>query len=468
MGAFDATTSVTDGVTDNLAQYHNELKTAADHAMSAAAYAAYGTPASMTGNVTLTDASLPILSYAPTAARDLTLPAVATTNHAFYVINRSGTYAITVKDASTATITTVAINSTAFLVSDGANSWYPMGGALSKAAASDVTTGTDDAKYVTSKAIKDSVNVPNVAPSTSGNVLTSNGTAWTSAAAGGSSKFACNGRLTLETGVAISTTEQTAKTTLYLTKYNGDQIATYSGTAWVTIALGADISITLAGLTAGLPYDVYVYSNAGTLTLELTAWTNTTTRATALTTQDGVYVKTGATTRRYIGTIRIAATGQCELVFGGSDKASSIGIWNMYNRVSIAVSNWQSSSSWTYQSTTFRKINNNDYNMIKYIVGVVEDVIDTTYFVGVTTGASSGFAQVSIGLDSQTVASTVKPYVQANSTNGYLTPIYKFGSSVGYHYLQALENATTDSATTFNGTSGAALAYQVFSGTLRY
>lgn len=53
---------------------------------------------------------------------------------------------------------------------------------LSKAAAADVATGTDDAKYVTSKAIKDSVNVPNVAPSTSGNVLTSNGTAWTSAA----------------------------------------------------------------------------------------------------------------------------------------------------------------------------------------------------------------------------------------------------------------------------------------------
>jgi hypothetical protein len=52
----------------------------------------------------------------------------------------------------------------------------------SSATAADVATGTDDAKYVTSKAIKDSVNVPNVAPSTSGNVLTSNGTAWTSAA----------------------------------------------------------------------------------------------------------------------------------------------------------------------------------------------------------------------------------------------------------------------------------------------
>ena len=53
---------------------------------------------------------------------------------------------------------------------------------LTKAAGSDVATGTDDAKYVTSLAIKNSVNVPNVAPSTSGNVLTSNGSAWTSTA----------------------------------------------------------------------------------------------------------------------------------------------------------------------------------------------------------------------------------------------------------------------------------------------
>jgi hypothetical protein len=53
---------------------------------------------------------------------------------------------------------------------------------MTKAAGSDVDTGTDNDKYVTSKALKDSKNVPSVAPWTSGNVLTSNGTDWTSAA----------------------------------------------------------------------------------------------------------------------------------------------------------------------------------------------------------------------------------------------------------------------------------------------
>ena len=62
----------------------------------------------------------------------------------------------------------------------------PEGGtSLSKASAAEVDTGTDDEKYVTAKGIKDAKNVPNVAPGTSGNVLTSDGTDWTSAAPSG-------------------------------------------------------------------------------------------------------------------------------------------------------------------------------------------------------------------------------------------------------------------------------------------
>lgn len=52
----------------------------------------------------------------------------------------------------------------------------------SKATGTDVDTGTDDTKYLTVKAINDSHNVPMVAPGTSGNVLTSDGTDWVSSA----------------------------------------------------------------------------------------------------------------------------------------------------------------------------------------------------------------------------------------------------------------------------------------------
>lgn len=51
-----------------------------------------------------------------------------------------------------------------------------------KASGAEVDTGTDDAKFVTAKALKDSHNVPDVAPGTSGNVVTSDGTNWGSSA----------------------------------------------------------------------------------------------------------------------------------------------------------------------------------------------------------------------------------------------------------------------------------------------
>ena len=51
-----------------------------------------------------------------------------------------------------------------------------------KATGAEIDTGTDDAKFATAKAIADSHNVPSVAPGTSGNVMTSNGTDWISSA----------------------------------------------------------------------------------------------------------------------------------------------------------------------------------------------------------------------------------------------------------------------------------------------
>ena len=52
--------------------------------------------------------------------------------------------------------------------------------ANAKAIGSELDTGTDDAKFATAKAIKDSHNVPSVVPSDDGKVLTSNGTDWVS------------------------------------------------------------------------------------------------------------------------------------------------------------------------------------------------------------------------------------------------------------------------------------------------
>lgn len=98
---------------------------------------------------------------------------VALTVDASTIVGRKSTGDIVALSASeTRTILNVADGSTANVKATGA----------------ELDTGTDDAKFATAKAIKDSHNVPSVAPSTSGNVLTSNGTDWVSSAPSGGGK----------------------------------------------------------------------------------------------------------------------------------------------------------------------------------------------------------------------------------------------------------------------------------------
>lgn len=97
------------------------------------------------------------------------------------VTNATLTTALTVNGGSL-TLTANVAGSTLTLAA-GANT-IPV-----KAAGTDLDTGTDDAKFATAKAINDSHNVPSVAPGTSGNVMTSDGTDWTSSAATGGGSF---------------------------------------------------------------------------------------------------------------------------------------------------------------------------------------------------------------------------------------------------------------------------------------
>lgn len=135
------------------------------------------------------------------------------------------------------------------------------------------------------------------------------------------------GRLTLETGVPVSSADQSAKATLYYTPHVNEFITLYDGAGW-NVRTFAEISLDISGFTADKNYDIWAYDNSGTVTLDSTIWTDNFTRATALAYQDGVLVKSGTETRRYLGTIRINGTGgQCE------DTITARFVWNMYNQV---------------------------------------------------------------------------------------------------------------------------------------
>lgn len=310
----------------------------------------------------------------------------------------------------------------------------------------------------------DGVGVP--AGGTTGQVLkkasgTDFDTAWDDEAGGSGAvePSICNGRLTLETGVPVSTTDQTAKTTIYFTPFKGNAIALYSGSAWVRKTF-SEISLALGTLTSGKNYDVFVYDDAGTVTLEFSAaWTNDTTRADALTLQDGVLVKSGTTTRRYLGTLRTTSTTTTE------DSAAKRFVWNAYNQQRRLMKNaTETTDSWTYTTATFRQANANAANQLDYVSGDASTLVevDLAALVNTTIAESSGgnIATVGIGVDSTSVnsAQTYGTNIDRTATKTYAK--YAGTPGVGRHFLAWLEYSGATGTTTWFGDAGSPTAYQ--------
>jgi hypothetical protein len=255
------------------------------------------------------------------------------------------------------------------------------------------------------------------------------------------------GRVTLTSATPITTTDVTAATSVYVTPFRGNRISLYNSTSgrWDEYSF-SEITLSLSGKAADTNYDVFVYISGGSVTGELVAWSNATTRATALTTQSGVYVKNGATDRLYVGTIRTTATiGQCE------DSKTKRYVWNYYNRVRKNFYFIEATNSWTYATNTWRSLNNTTANRVEFVIGVAEELVNMSLRIS-ASGSVNGV--VGWGLDSTSSPSGLFPSMATNSLN-VLSAEYKEVVAVGYHYLQALENAQ-GATITFYGDVGVA------------
>jgi hypothetical protein len=265
------------------------------------------------------------------------------------------------------------------------------------------------------------------------------------------------GRLTLSSSDPTPTSSITAATTIYFLPYKGDKVTLYSGSG----STWNEHTIPVTGVSASIPattntnYDVFLYDNAGALTPELVAWTNNTTRATALVPQNGVWVKSGATTRLYLGTIRTTGvSGQCEQSFGDIDITPKQFVWNYYHRREVSLKVSASINSYAYGTAAWRQQNASALNQIEFVIGVSEEPVKAQRLAeGNTTTAAMW---VGIGLDSTTVNSAdLSGGVDAPGTIG-LHALYRGYPSAGYHYLAALEWG--GSTVTFYGDNGLANA----------
>lgn len=268
------------------------------------------------------------------------------------------------------------------------------------------------------------------------------------------------GRLTLTSGVPVTTSDVTGATTIYYTPYVHDTIVLWDGVRWRPVIF-AEVSHALGTMTANANYDVFGYLNAGTLALEKTAWTNDTTRATAVTLQDGRYCKSGDKTRLYLGTIRSTSTTTTEDSAGGV--TSQVGgkrfVWNTYNRVLRAASVIDTTNSWSYTTATVRQANASAGNKSEVVVGLGTAVVVVVKAIVYCIDNQSGSIKTGVGVDSTTaISGLAQGALNAAASSGVYAPLggrYVGNIAAGYHYFAWLEGGATGTCT-FLGDNGEA------------
>lgn len=253
-------------------------------------------------------------------------------------------------------------------------------------------------------------------------------------------------RLSLTTGVPVTTSDVTGATTIYAVPKTGNRIGLYDGARWRNYT-SAEFSLALGTLTSGKPYDVFCYQNAGVPTLEFLAWTNDSTRATALAYDSGILIKSGDATRRYLGTFYTTSTTQTE------DSVANRYLWNYYHRAVRQMSRIETTASWTYTTATIRQANASASNQLNFFIGLVEDTVDATASSWATNTSANIYVQSGVGLNSTSSFSSIGNSASAITIGQPATPSGRFVGipALGKNYLSWNEYSTALGTTTWAG-----------------
>lgn len=265
-------------------------------------------------------------------------------------------------------------------------------------------------------------------------------------------------RLTGVTGTPVMTADSSSLSTIYLAQYTGNAISLYDGANWQLLAPAAEPSLAVTGRTTDLPFDIFAYSNAGTVTLEFLDWTNSTTRATGLTRVDGVWTKTGDPTRRYLGSCRArsATTFHWVLSGDGASGPTKIDLFNADNRKSFGYVHKETTDVWTYQTATIRQARGSTNNQVDIMVGLQEEFFDAVLTVTSRNATISIAREVGIGYDTTSAFTGI-----GASTNNTVTAVnccqvarLRNQPTIGRHFYSWNEISTATGTCTWCGDDG--------------
>lgn len=275
----------------------------------------------------------------------------------------------------------------------------------------------------------------------------------------------------------ILTVDAISSTSVYYTPYVGNLVPVYNGASFITTAFTQLVLTLSASQAISTLYDVFVFSNAGVLTLVTgPAWSVSTagsgSRGTgASTTQiqrlNGLWVnqvqitgRNGATaytipanTATYVGSLfmdTVAGQITCHRSYGQSRKW---GVWNAYNRVPTTLLAGDSTSSWAYASTTtIRPSNNNVANSLTLFSGLAEEEYSLEFHQNAGANITGTVPNTLIGFNSVTTGSGVAGGIVLNfGAAQNLIAEHDPAPSLGIQVVTQLEAGATSGTVTFNG-----------------
>lgn len=301
----------------------------------------------------------------------------------------------------------------------------------------------------------------------------------------GQSATAPQGRVSLTSGVAVTTSDVAGAPTVYYVPSAGNRVPIYDGSAVLSKGVGSGLALSLdadsghAGYhQSGRNFDIFVAmdagvvrlgtgpswnsgavsgsdtvrgSGAGSTELEIFEglWVNKNTITIRFGSASGNTVSVPARRATYVGSIRTTANGQTD------DTQEKRLVYNAYNQAIRALSRREPAASWTYAAAlTWRQQNANANNKFDVLAGLGGSYIDITQM-GRAAGSVAIAVNVGVGIDvtNADFSSYSRVTVASSTVFGYPEASYAGYVPIGYHYYALLERTDTATATFYGGSA---------------
>jgi hypothetical protein len=243
-------------------------------------------------------------------------------------------------------------------------------------------------------------------------------------------------------------------TLLYLAPVTSDRISLYDTTVsdWRTVRVNG-FGQAVSGRTTGTPFDVFLQLSAaaptdGTaagVTMVFLNWTSASARATAIAQTNGVWVKSGDPTQRYLGTVYPRSATTYSIVRSGyTTTTSKCDIWNNDNRRSEIFwqeTAWTGSLATSSANTWFMATTGHKF---EFITGRAITPLDAQMNIGVNSAGVANAGYCGIALNSTTPAHGGRAATTAGEILNAETYLY-YTPPVGYNFLNFMLLGTATS-----------------------